>query len=134
MPTRTRKVRGSSSQALVAEWYQRLWPAATSAGAGARGRDVLNVPVDIEVKARARFDPLAWAKQQRDRGGHPDDVLPPHTVLRMNGLGEANVGWWMVLRPLAEDTVLLQELLELRAEVTRLRNEADQVAFEQEGS
>lgn len=116
----TRKQRGSRTQAVVAEWYRRLWPAATSAGAGAAGRDVLNVPLDIEVKARRGFEPTAAVKQLRARGQAPGDALPGHVVLRPDGVGEVNVGSWLVVRPLAEDTELLAELLELRAKVAGL--------------
>ena len=115
----TAKQYGAETQALVAQWYKRLWPAATSAGAGAPGRDVLNVPVDIEAKGRAAFRPLEWSKQQKDRGRKPDDVLPGHTVLRPKGLGEVNIHRWLVIRTLEDDTALLAELLELRAKAGR---------------
>lgn len=115
--TRTRKVRGSRTQALVAIWYQSLWPAATSTGAGAAGRDVLNVPLSIEVKGRRAFSPLAWIKQARGAARPEQDELPPHVVMRPDGVGEQNVGDFIVLRRLADDTGILRELLELRAKV-----------------
>lgn len=113
--SRTRKTRGARTQVLVAEWYQRLWPAATSAGSGAKGSDILNIPFDVEVKARREFSPLEWVRQgkRRDRGS--GGILPPHVVLRPDGLGEASVGEWLVIRTLADDTDLISELLALRA-------------------
>ncbi len=110
----SRKSRGAKTQALVAEWYQRLWPGATSAGSGAPGRDILNVPLDIEVKGRREFRPLEWVRQLRTREQIADD-LPGHVVMRPDGLGPAHIGDWLVIRPLAEDTDLLEELLRLRA-------------------
>jgi hypothetical protein len=110
-------VRGSRTQALVATHYQSLWPAATSTGAGASGRDVLNVPVSIEVKARRAFNPLAWIRQARKEVRPAEDTLPPHVVMRPDKIGEENIGDFIVLRRLADDTEILRELLELRAKV-----------------
>jgi hypothetical protein len=121
MPTRTRKVRGSRTQALVAEYYQRLWPAATTQGGGTAGRDVLNVPLSIEVKGRRVFDPLAWVRQARRAERPGEDEFPAHVVMRPDGLGEASVGDWLVIRRLADDTGLLEELIRLRIEVSRWR-------------
>lgn len=117
---KTAKEYGAETQELVAVWYRRLWPAATSAGAGAPGRDVLNVPVDIEVKGTTKFEPLEWCRQQLKRGRKPDDVLPGHTVLRPKGYGPAHLPGFMVLRRLEDDTAILAELLMLRRAVARL--------------
>jgi hypothetical protein len=109
-----RKRRGSYTQVAVAEWYQRFWPYATAAGAGAAGRDILNVPVDIEVKARRKFEPVDWVRQQRKRPRLDTDVLPPQVVMRPDGLGEGHVAEWLVFRTLEDDTAILHELLYLR--------------------
>jgi hypothetical protein len=114
MTTRTRKVRGSRTQALVAEYYRRLWPAATTQGAGTAGRDVLNVPLSIEVKGRRVFSPLEWIRQARKAERSGEDEFPAHVVMRPDGVGEMNVGDFLVIRRLADDTDLLEELLQLR--------------------
>jgi hypothetical protein len=111
---RTRKVRGSRTQALVAEAYQAIWPAATSAGAGAPGRDVLNVPLSIEVKGRRVFSPLEWIRQARKNARPETDEFPAHVVMRPDGVGEASVGDFLVIRRLCDDIDLLEELVKLR--------------------
>lgn len=117
MPTRTRKVRGSRTQALVAEAYKAIWPAATSAGAGATGRDVLNVPLSIEVKGRRAFSPLEWIRQARRNARPEQDEFPAHVVMRPDGVGEASVGDFLVIRRLADDIALFEELVKLREAV-----------------
>jgi hypothetical protein len=64
--------------------YLSLWWRNASIGRGA-GKDIHNVPFDIEVKARSDFQPLAWLKQveKRSQGKELSAV-----VCRMNGQGE----------------------------------------------
>lgn len=117
-----RKGRGSRTQAVVAEWYDRhLWPGATSGGSGRSGSDVIGVPLDIEVKARREFAPLEWVRQVRRRQPVIRD-LPGHVVMRPDGLGETAVGEWLVIRALEDDTGILQELLYLRKRVKELES------------
>jgi hypothetical protein len=121
---RNNRGKGARTQALVAEWYaQRLWPTANSQGGGAAGSDVRGVPLDIEVKARKDFDPMAWIRQGRRRAARAQGhELPPHVVLRpiaVNGVGE-NVAEYLVIRRLDDDTAILDELLKLRARVAEL--------------
>jgi hypothetical protein len=119
---RNNRGKGARTQALVAEWYQRLWPTANSQGGGAPGRDVRGVPLDIEVKARKDFEPMAWIRQGRKRARPDSDELPPHVVLRpivAGGVGE-NVGEYLVIRRMDDDTAILAELLELRRKVVEL--------------
>jgi hypothetical protein len=68
---------------VVAAYLSQWWRSA-SIGRGA-GKDIHNVPFDIEVKARADFQPLAWLKQveKRSQGKELSAV-----VVRMNGQGE----------------------------------------------
>jgi hypothetical protein len=63
---------------------QQYWPHA-SVGRGP-GKDIYNVPFDIEVKARADFKPLEWLRQvtKRSQGKELSAV-----VSRMNGQGES---------------------------------------------
>jgi hypothetical protein len=64
--------------------YLSQWWRSASIGRGA-GKDIHNVPFDIEVKARSDFQPLAWIKQveKRSQGKELSAV-----VVRMNGQGE----------------------------------------------
>jgi len=68
---------------VVAAYLSQWWRSA-SVGRGA-GKDIHNVPFDIEVKARSDFQPLAWLKQveKRTQGKELSAV-----VCRMNGQGE----------------------------------------------
>jgi hypothetical protein len=81
--TRSRKDRGFRTERVVAA-YLSLWWRNASIGRGA-GKDIHNVPFDIEVKARSDFQPLAWLKQveKRSQGKELSAV-----VCRMNGQGE----------------------------------------------
>ena len=81
--TRHRKDRGYRTERVVAAYLSQWWRNA-SVGRGA-GKDCLNVPFDIEIKARSEFSPLAWIKQveKRSQGKELSAV-----VCRMNGQGE----------------------------------------------
>jgi len=81
--TRSRKDRGFRTERVVAAYLSQWWRSA-SVGRGA-GKDIHNVPFDIEVKARSDFQPLAWLKQveKRTQGKELSAV-----VCRMNGQGE----------------------------------------------
>jgi hypothetical protein len=81
--TRSRKDRGFRTERVVAAYLSQWWRNA-SIGRGA-GKDIHNVPFDIEVKARSDFQPLAWLKQveKRAQGKELSAV-----VCRMNGQGE----------------------------------------------
>jgi hypothetical protein len=123
---RNNRQKGARTQALVADWYQRLWPTANSEGGGAAGRDIRGVPLDIEVKGRRDFEPMAWIRQGRKRVRDDSDVLPPHVVLRPiapNGPGE-NVAEYLVIRRMDDDTAILEELLELRRQAAEHRRVA----------
>ena len=81
--TRHRKDRGFRTERVVAAYLSQWWRSA-SIGRGS-GKDIHNVPFDIEVKARSDFQPLAWLKQveKRSQGKELSAV-----VCRMNGQGE----------------------------------------------
>ncbi len=91
-----RKHRGLASQRIVADYLRtRGWPYAEPTGAGRQGSDVIGVlDIDVEVKARTGFSPLAVMKQQADRR---DDRRLPFAVLRMDGQGEATISAWPVV-------------------------------------
>jgi hypothetical protein len=119
---RNNKHKGAHTQELVAQWYRSLWPAANSQSGSSAGRDIRDVPLDIEVKARREFDPMAWIRQGRKRMRPATDELPPHVVLRPivpNGVGD-NVAEYLVIRRMDDDTEILAELLMLRRRVAAL--------------
>jgi len=82
--TRHRKDRGFRTERVVAAYLQQWWPYA-SVGRGA-GKDITNVPFDIEVKARSAFQPLEWLRQASKRAAAQQEL--PIVVCRMNGQGE----------------------------------------------
>ena len=81
--TRHRKDRGLRTERVVASYLQQWWPHA-GIGRGA-GKDITNVPFDVEVKARSAFQPLEWLRQASKRA---DGKELPFVVCRMNGQGE----------------------------------------------
>lgn len=95
MPSQHRKSRGYASQRIVAD-YLRVngWPHARSIGAGESGSDIVEVvDIDVEVKARRGFSPLAAMEQQAARA----DGRLPFAVLRMDGQGPASIAAWPVV-------------------------------------
>lgn len=82
--TRHRKDRGLRTERVVAEYLRQWWQFA-SVGRGA-GKDILNIPFDVEIKARATFQPLEWLRQATKRA---DGKELPFVVSRMNGQGES---------------------------------------------
>jgi len=98
--TRHRKDRGFRTERVVAAYLQQWWPYA-SVGRGA-GKDITNVPFDIEVKARSAFQPLEWLRQvhKRSEGKELSAV-----VCRMNGQGESAEAYLAFMR--FEDLVQL---------------------------
>ncbi len=105
--TQARKHRGYQSQRIAAEWFQRNgFPYAESTGAGRSGSDITGMPgLDIEVKARTGFSPLAAMRQQEDRAARGDLAF---ALLRMDGQGPAVIGAWPVVIRLDTFTQLLR--------------------------
>jgi hypothetical protein len=68
---------------VVAAYLSQWWRSAC-VGRGA-GKDILNVPFDVEIKARTAFQPLEWLRQATKRA---DGKELPFVVCRMNGQGE----------------------------------------------
>jgi hypothetical protein len=82
--TRHRKDRGLRTERVIASYLQQWWQFA-NVGRGA-GKDILNVPFDVEIKARSSFQPLEWLRQATKRA---DGKELPFVVSRMNGQGES---------------------------------------------
>jgi hypothetical protein len=68
----------------VVALYLSQWWRSACVGRGA-GKDILNVPFDVEIKARTAFQPLEWLRQATKRA---DGKELPFVVCRMNGQGE----------------------------------------------
>jgi len=105
--SQSRKHRGYASQRIVADYLREHgWPHAEPVGAGRDGTDVTGVvDLDVEVKARRGFDPLAAMRQQELRLG----TALPFAVLRMDGQGPAAIGSWPVVIRFDRFVELLRE-------------------------
>jgi hypothetical protein len=84
MANQARKHRGFRTERVVAEYLSTWWQGAC-VGRGS-GKDIVNVPFDVEVKARAGFQPLAYIKQLKARTALSGEL--GFGVIRLNGQGE----------------------------------------------
>jgi hypothetical protein len=50
------------------------------------GKDIVNIPMDIEVKSRSQFSPMEWLRQVKKRTEKTGEKSI--VVCRMNGQGE----------------------------------------------
>ena len=82
--TQHRKHRGFRTERVVAQYLSTVWQGAC-VGRG-NGKDIVNVPFDVEVKARASFQPLAWLKQSKARTALSGEL--GFCVMRLNTQGE----------------------------------------------
>jgi hypothetical protein len=71
-----------------------VWSGAT-VGRGS-GKDIVNVPFDVEVKARTGFQPLAYMAQLKARTSLSGEL--GLAVLRLNGQGENAEDYACVIR------------------------------------
>jgi hypothetical protein len=81
-----------------------VWQGATI-GRGS-GKDIVNVPFDVEVKARAGFQPLAYIKQLKARTAISGEL--GFGVIRLNGQGEDAREYAAIIR--LEDLLPLLQL------------------------
>jgi hypothetical protein len=98
-----RKHRGFRTERVVAQYLSTVWQGAT-VGRGS-GKDIVNVPFDVEVKARAGFQPLAYMKQLKARTALSGEL--GFGVIRLNGQGEDVAEYCAIIR-LADLLPLLQ--------------------------
>ena len=103
MANQARKQRGFRTERVVAEYLSTWWTGAC-VGRGS-GKDVINVPFDVEVKARAGFQPLAYLKQLKARTSTSGEL--GFGVIRLNGQGEDAAEYACIIR-LADLLPLLQ--------------------------
>ena len=92
--TQHRKHRGFRTERVVAQYLSTVWPGAT-VGRG-NGKDIVNVPMDVEVKARKGFNPLEYMKQYKARTAISGDL--GFAVLRLNGQGENAEDYACIIR------------------------------------
>ena len=86
MPSQHRKHRGFRTERVVAEYLSQYWPGAT-VGRG-NGKDIVNIPMDLEVKARSTFSPMEWLRQVKKRTEKTGELSL--VCVRMNGQGESS--------------------------------------------
>ena len=105
MPSQHRKHRGYATERIVAMYLQQWWHAA-SVGRG-QGEDILNVPFDIEIKARNSLDikgTLRQIKARTDKSGKLG-----FACFRLNGQGEASVEEFVCMLTLGDLVELLRK-------------------------
>ena len=107
MPSQHRRTRGFATERLVADYLREGWPYATVGRGADPSGDILNISgLDIEVKAVAKFQPLAWLRQSRARTAKSGSLGV--VVLRCNGQGQ-NVSEYAALLPLSALVKLLRK-------------------------
>ena len=94
MASQARKHRGFRTERVVAEYLSTWWHGAC-VGRGS-GKDIVNVPFDVEVKARAGFQPLAYLKQLKARTSTSGEL--GFGVIRLNGQGEDAAEYCAIIR------------------------------------
>jgi hypothetical protein len=94
MASQARKHRGFRTERVVAQYLSTVWQGAC-VGRGS-GKDVVNVPFDVEVKARAGFQPLAYMKQLKARTSISGEL--GFACLRLNGQSENAEDYACVIR------------------------------------
>jgi len=104
MANQARKHRGFRTERVVAQYLSTVW-AGACVGRG-NGKDVVNVPFDVEVKARAGFQPLAYIKQLKARTAISGEL--GFGVIRLNGQGEDAREYAAIIR--LEDLLPLLQL------------------------
>ena len=104
MASQARKHRGFRTERVVAQYLSTVWSGAT-VGRGS-GKDIVNVPFDVEVKARSGFQPLAYLKQLKARTSVSGEL--GFGVIRLNGQGEDAREYAAIIR--LEDLLPLLQL------------------------
>ena len=94
MASQSRKHRGFRTERVVAEYLSTWWHGAC-VGRGS-GKDIVNVPFDAEIKARAGFQPLAYLKQLKARTSISGEL--GFAVVRLNGQAENAEDYACVIR------------------------------------
>ena len=104
MASQHRKHRGFRTERVVAQYLSTVWQGAC-VGRGS-GKDIVNVPFDVEVKARAGFQPKAYLAQLKTRTALSGEL--GFGVIRLNGQGEDARDYAAIIR--LEDLLPLLQL------------------------
>jgi hypothetical protein len=104
MASQHRKHRGFRTERVVAQYLSTVWQGAC-VGRGS-GKDIVNVPFDVEVKARAGFQPKAYLAQLKTRTAVSGEL--GFGVIRLNGQGEDARDYAAIIR--LEDLLPLLQL------------------------
>ena len=102
MASQSRKYRGFATERAVAD-YLRTWWQGASVQRG-NGKDVINVPFDLEIKSRSQFSPMEWLRQVKARTERTGEISA--VVVRMNGQGTTQIGEYLAFMTF-EDLVQL---------------------------
>jgi len=94
MANQARKHRGFRTERVVAQYLSTVWQGAC-VGRGS-GKDIVNVPFDAEIKARAGFQPLAYLKQLKARTAISGEL--GFAVIRLNGQAENAADYACIIR------------------------------------
>lgn len=103
----SRRERGRETEKLVAKYLvSHGFETAHVTSSSAPGSDVLGIEgLDIEVKARRGFEPLAAMAQLRARSKETGMGV---AIMRMNGQGEASMDDWVGVLRLSDLVYLLK--------------------------
>ena len=112
-----RKHRGFRTERVIASYLSEWWPGA-SVGRG-MGKDIVNIPMDIEVKARSDFSPMEWLRQVKKRTEKSGELSL--VCVRMNGQGE-KAGDYLVFMQFSDLVQLL-----LRAGYGDIQTDSDKL-------
>ena len=103
MASQHRKHRGYATERLVQSYLQQWWPNA-SVGRG-QGKDISNVPFDVEIKARNSLDIKGTLRQIKARTSKTGEL--GFACFRLNGQGMASVEEFVCMLPLSDLVELL---------------------------
>lgn len=101
----SRRRRGRATEHVVADYFARFWETARVVNSSVGGNDVVGLPFDVEVKARAGFNPKQYLDQlkRRSKGGLG------FAVLRLNGQGETTPEDYAVVMRLGDLIPILEQ-------------------------
>jgi hypothetical protein len=103
--SQSRKHRGFRTERVVAEYLRRWWEGA-SVGRGA-GRDVINVPFDVEIKSRTGLDVSGTLRQIETRTAKSG--LLGFACFRLNGQGDTKPAEYVAMLRLGDLVQLLRD-------------------------
>ena len=105
MSQQSRKHRGYATERLVASYLQQWWPSA-SVGRG-QGKDISNVPFDVEIKARNSLDIKGTLRQIKARTSKSGEL--GFACFRLNGMGTASIEEFVCMLTLGDLVELLRK-------------------------